>query len=180
MLARMLYIGQIINLTAASFILGFAIFYQLAFHDLACPLCLLQRLGFIGVGLGYVLNLQIRFDSSHYAVIYLSSLFILVASLLQIFFHIAPNDPGFGDAIFGLHFYTWSYILTLYFIFSSSCYLLINQQFNSTVAPTKITQRLINVISYIFLAIIILNTISTFLECGFLPCPGNPVEYIML
>lgn len=124
MLLRLLRAGQLINIFVIIAILSMAFYYQLAFRELPCALCLLQRMGFIGIGLGYVLNLRYGFYASHYAISFLSILFVLISSHLQILLHIIPGDPGYGDTFWGLHFYTWSYITGLYFIFSTAIFLL--------------------------------------------------------
>lgn len=178
MLEKLLRIGQVLNVVGVIAILGIAFFYQYAFYELPCPVCLLQRLGFIGIGLGYLLNLHNGFRSSHYAITYLSALYILISSQLQIFLHIAPGNAGYGDPILGLHLYTWGYIAALYFIFSTSLFLIIDQQFNET--SLKTAPRLTSIISYCFVVIVLVNAVSVFLECGFKLCPGNPVHYMLL
>jgi disulfide bond formation protein DsbB len=175
---RLLRLGQGLNVIGVIVILIVTLFYQYALYQLPCPLCLLQRLGFIGIGLGYLFNLLNGFRSSHYAIIYLSALFILISSQLQIFLHIAPGDPGYGDILLGLHFYTWAYIASLYFIFSTSLLLFVEHQFSE--APFESTPRYALILSYSLLAIILVNAVSVFLQCGLMQCPSDPVNYLLI
>ena len=179
MLAKgILRIGQVLNVVAVIGILSVAFYYQYAFHELPCPLCLMQRFGFIGIALGYVLNLTTTPRPSHYAISYLSALFVLIVSLLQIFLHIAPGDPGYGDALMGLHFYTWAHIAALYFIFSTSVFLIADRQCQDE--PLLRIPRISLVVSYVLLIFTLINAVSAFLECGFMLCPSDPVEYLLL
>jgi disulfide bond formation protein DsbB len=175
---KLLRFGQGLNVIGVIAILIVTLFYQYVLYQLPCPLCLLQRLGFIGIGLGYLLNLLNGFRSSHYAIIYLSALFILISSLLQILLHIAPGDPGYGDILLGLHFYTWAYIASIYFILSTSLLLFVEYQFNEV--PFQSTSRCTLILSYSLLAIIVVNAVSAFLECGLSQCPSNPVSYLLI
>ena len=55
-------VGAILNmfgLLGISLILTVAFFYQLALGELPCPLCLLQRAGFIAVGMGFLFNMRL-------------------------------------------------------------------------------------------------------------------------
>ncbi|HCM47297.1 MAG TPA: hypothetical protein DIS98_07260 [Colwellia sp.] len=45
-----------LGLLAISLVMTFALYAQLIDHELPCPLCLIQRLGFTGVMLGLLLN----------------------------------------------------------------------------------------------------------------------------
>lgn len=106
-------VGAILNrlgLLGISLILAVAFFYQLALGELPCPLCLLQRAGFIAIGMGFLFNLRLGERGSHYAMILVSSLVTGFISIRQVSLHLAPGDPGYGSALFGLHFYTWALI----------------------------------------------------------------------
>jgi hypothetical protein len=43
-------------------VLGVAFYYQFALGELPCPLCALQRVGFIVAGVGLVLNLRVGYS----------------------------------------------------------------------------------------------------------------------
>ena len=105
-------------------IIGAALFIQFFYHEQPCPLCLLQRAAFVNIGIGCLLNLRYQNKASHWAVILLSACSGIAVSMRQILLHI--NDPvGFGSAIFGLHMYTWSFIVFAVVIVGSAFMLLI-------------------------------------------------------
>ena len=45
--------------------------------------------------------------------ILVSSLVTGFISMRQVSLHLAPGDPGYGSALFGLHFYTWALIAAI-------------------------------------------------------------------
>ncbi len=80
-------------------ILVVALGFQIFLHDLPCPLCMLQRIGFFGVTLGLLMNLRLGLHPSHYALSLLSALFTGFVALRQIALHVVPVlDP------MGFHF----------------------------------------------------------------------------
>lgn len=92
------------------FILLFAFYIQIFWREDPCPLCLLQRLGLIGIASGLVMNLRFGISSKHYAISLFSALFGIAVSIRQILLHIVPGTPMLGTPIFGLHLYTWSFV----------------------------------------------------------------------
>src|SRR5690606_6755374 len=84
-------------------VLGMAFFDQLVNNELPCPLCLLQRMAFMLIGMGLLLNIRFGPSPMHYGVILLSSLVGAVASGRQVLLHLAPGDPGYGAPFMGLH-----------------------------------------------------------------------------
>src|SRR5438309_1966573 len=87
-----------------------AAYYQQYFkHETPCPLCLLQRLGMIGVAFGAVLNLRFGIQPLHYGFSLLSAFFGGSVSVRQILLHICPGSPIFGYPVFGLSLYTWAF-----------------------------------------------------------------------
>ncbi|MEI8402273.1 MAG: disulfide bond formation protein B, partial [Alcaligenaceae bacterium] len=87
-----------------------AFYYQIAFNELPCPLCQLQRVALTLAGIGMMLNIRFGPSNVHYAMILASALVGAATSLRQVLLHIAPGDSGYGSALFGLHFYTWGFI----------------------------------------------------------------------
>lgn len=91
-------------------VLGGAFIEQLVMGELPCPLCLLQRAGLIAVGLGFLLNLRFGIQPAHYGVALLGSLCGRRRFNASNLLHIAPGDPGYSGAVFGLHLYSWSFV----------------------------------------------------------------------
>ena len=101
---------NILDLIAICGILLLAFYIQFFWHEEPCPLCLLQRLGMIGIGIGMLMNVKFGVSSKHYALDLLAALFGASVAIRQILLHIVPGEPAFGSPIFGLHLYTWSFI----------------------------------------------------------------------
>ena len=78
-----------------------AFYYQIAFNELPCPLCQLQRVALTLVGIGMMLNIRFGASNVHYAMILASALVGAATSMRQILLHIAPGDQGYGSALFG-------------------------------------------------------------------------------
>ena len=89
-------LGNQLSLLAIVGILSYAFVDQIYFGELPCPLCLMQRIGFVLMGFAIVLNLRFGAHSSHYGWAIFSGLVGMMISLRQIFLHIAPGDPGYG------------------------------------------------------------------------------------
>ena len=90
---------------------------QLLLGELPCPLCLLQRAALIAAGLGFLLNLRFGIRPLHYGLAILAALTGAAVAMRQVLLHIAPGDPGFGHALFGLHLYTWAFMAFVGIIF---------------------------------------------------------------
>ena len=170
-------IANALGLLGVCIILLITFYQQLLYHELPCPLCLLQRLCFIGVGLCLCMNLKTSIKVEYYGLMILSALLGLVIALRQIFLHVSPGDLGYGSPLLGLYLYTWSAIgfgLIIGFIAIS---LLLKFSFKERYFLPK--QGLYWLMIF-FLFLILANGISTFMECGFLICKDNPIHYYSL
>lgn len=177
--------GAILNmlgLLGISLVLAVAFYYQLALGELPCPLCLLQRAGFIAIGMGFLFNLRIGERASHYAMILVASLVTGFISIRQVSLHLTPGDPGYGSTLFGLHFYTWALIAAVGVI----CYVavvfvlkdLAGERNGAGHVPTNGLAS--NAAFTIFALLVAANLLSTVLECGAGQCDDNPVRYLLL
>lgn len=159
--------------------LAFAL--QIIFNELPCPLCLLQRVGLLGVAFGLLLNLRFGMRPSHYAIALLSALFTGFVALRQIALHVIPGTPGYGDTVFGLHLYTWSFIISIAIVITTTIILGFDKQYHEKVAATKTRYPFLTKTLFLILAgILMANIIGVFLECGFKECPDNPTQYLLL
>ncbi len=87
-----------------------AFYYQFALGELPCPLCALQRVGFIVAGVGLMLNLRVGRSPAHYGLVLLTAVAAGSASLRQIALHVVPGSGSYGSALYGFHFYTWAFL----------------------------------------------------------------------
>lgn len=105
-------------------ILGGAFFMQFFYDETPCPLCLLQRAAFIGIGLSLLMTLRYGNHVRHWASAILCASAGMAVSLRQICLHIT-SPIGFGSAIWGLHMYTWCFFGFSLAILGSALMLLI-------------------------------------------------------
>lgn len=154
-----------------------AFFYQIAFNELPCPLCQLQRVALTLAGIGMMLNIRFGASNVHYAMILASALVGAATSLRQVLLHIAPGDQGYGSALFGLHFYTWGFISFVVIIAFCAVMLCIDRH------PAKPSSRntpgmIATAVIVLFLILAAANTISSVMVCQFGACPDNPTQYL--
>lgn len=152
--------------------------YQLGYFELPCPLCLLQRVGLILSGCGFLLNLVAGNKNSHYGLILLSSLATAAVAARQVLLHITAGDPGYGSAFIGLHFYTWALLLSLFLIGWVAIILLVRTE--QTSQSTSRASLITKIVVTLFILLIAANLCSTILECGAGQCADDPIYYQLL
>jgi disulfide bond formation protein DsbB len=172
---------NMLGLLGISSVLAVAFYYQLALGELPCPLCLLQRAGFVAIGLGFLFNMRIGERPSHYAMIIVASLVTGLISIRQVSLHLAAGDPGYGSTLFGLHFYTWALIAAVGVV----CYVALVFVLKDVIGKrgagdTPMSGPVSNTVFAIFACLIAANLLSTVLECGAGQCDDNPVRYLLL
>jgi len=168
-----------LGLVAIDTVLVLAFTDQLWFRDLPCPICILQRAGFIAAGFGVALNLMFGPRPSHYGLAILGAVAGGVISTRQILEHIVPGSGSYGNAIFGLHLYTWALLLFALIVLGSAIMLLFERQFAATdVLPSRL--KVLPVLAVSLLAALALgNVVSTLAICGAGLCPDNPAGYMI-
>jgi disulfide bond formation protein DsbB len=147
---------------------------QFAGHDLPCPLCLLQRVAIAGVAFGLLLNLRYGPQPSAYGIMLLSALFGMAVAGRQVVLHIAPGTGSYGAPLLGLHLYTWSFLLFGTVILGTAVLLLIPRP---TLPVRALPRQVQHGLAWAAIGLIALNAVTTFLQCGPLECPDNPVQY---
>ena len=146
--------------------------YQIFKHEAPCPLCLLQRLGMIGITVGCMLNIKFGINMAHYGLMVFSAIFGGTVSLRQIGLHICPQFDTFGEPVLGFNLYTWAFFVFAASILAIAILLdmfgLNKDKTQSKPRPSKLSQV---AFVYIFL-ISIAEVITTFMLCGFSACQG--------
>jgi disulfide bond formation protein DsbB len=183
-LARVLnFIGMMamVGVLLAGFI------YQFWHHELPCTLCQLQRLAMIAVALGAGMNVMLGPDPRHYGVCLVSAAFGAAISLRQTMLHINPffdtktghptlqmtTNPPFGETVMGFHLYVWGVLVFGTVIVAVGIAQLFRDQFRpSAQEPAWLTRLAFFGVGLLF-AVAALETLSTFLECGFADCPND-------
>ena len=179
--AKIVGVGiNIFDLVGIAIVLLVAFGFQIILHELPCPLCLLQRLGLLGIAFGVVLNLRFGPRTSHYAISCLSAVFMGIVAVRQVFLHIAPGDAGYGSAFLGYHMYTWCAIIAIAFVLFTMLVLMLEKQFGSVAVKVPVIERhLMKFFIGLIVLISIVNLLSVFLECGLKECPENPIKYLL-
>ncbi len=154
---------------------------QIFMHEFPCPLCILQRVGMLGVAVGLLMNLKFGIKPIHYGVSILSALVGAGVATRQILLHIVPTPDGitgFGDPVLGLHLYTWSLVVFLASILGMALLMIFyKNDENENEGELTGVQKAIFIL---FITLAVTNAMSAFLECGLSPCPENPTKYKML
>ena len=77
-----------------------------------------------------------------------------------------------------MHYYTWAFVLFVATILAVSIILLLTNKTESH-EPYKMG-NFGRVVCLLAIAVVALNAIATFVECGPYQCPDNPVSYWLL
>ena len=133
----------------------------------------------IGVILGFMLNVKFGIRPSHYGISLISCIFGGMVAMRQTLLHIVPGTGSYGTAVWGLHLYTWAFI-----VFSATILIIgILMMFDKnqfTEAPEK-GNKLVGFSKIVFIFMIVLtvaNAVTAFFECGIAtPCPDDPDSY---
>jgi disulfide bond formation protein DsbB len=166
-------------LYAITGVLLFAFYWQLAYNELPCPLCLLQRVAITALAVGPILTIRHGPKPANYGLVIIAALLGAAIAARQILLHIMPGDTGFGSAFLGMHFYTWAFLCFVVAMLAAGVMLTFDKQFAPEAkAPRRgmfedLAVRLI-------IGVTALNAASALLECGFSGCPANPVSYELL
>jgi disulfide bond formation protein DsbB len=178
MSARTAILLNALGLYAISLVLLLGLVFQLQWHELPCPLCLLQRVAFVALAVGPILNIRHGPRPSHYAMSLLAALVGMMVTVRQVMLHILPGNPGYGSAVAGLHYYSWAALIFVFAIVLIGLVLLFDRQF----AGTPVTPPPLFAVLAVWLIIIVAaaNAASTLLECGFTWCAEDPIRYILL
>lgn len=158
-----------------------AFYYQFALGELPCPLCALQRVGFIVAGAALVLNLRSGYSPAHYGLVLLTCVAAGAASLRQIALHVIPGSGSYGSALFGFHFYTWAFVGYGALVAYTGLALLVESN-----RPARDIAHdagrghgaLANAACWLFALLAAANMLAFAVECGLGPCPDNPTGYL--
>jgi hypothetical protein len=170
-----------LGLLAIVGVLAFAFVDQVIHGDLPCPLCLLQRAGFVLAGFGLALNLACGPRASHYGVVILGAAAGGAVALRQVLLHIVPGTGTYGEPFLGLHFYSWAALLFGLIIVGTAVLLLFDGGFSRSDdrpgGQSPGPGRLGLLALVLFTLMVLANILSTALECGIGLCPDNPTNY---
>ena len=168
-----------LGLVAVDTVLVLAFADQLWFRDLPCPICILQRAGFIAAGFGVALNLVFGPRPSHYGLAILSAVVGGIMSADQVLHYIVPGSGSYGNAIFGLHLYSWALIMFVAIVVGCGVMLLFDRQYEPS-GPPPLRQVTLPILAVALLALLAVgNVLSTLAICGVGLCPEAPGGYLI-
>ncbi len=182
--------ARVLNLAGMLAMIGVllgAYVYQFSYRELPCTLCQLQRVAMVAVALGAAMNVMLGPRARHYAVCLVSAMFGLAISIRQTLLHINPffdtktgqptlaaaANPPFGQPVFGLHLYVWGIVLFATVILAVGIVLLFQSQFEPSKNTADWLKRLAGVGVAALFVVASIETLTTFLECGFGACPND-------
>lgn len=168
-----------LGLVAVDTVLVLAFADQLWFRDLPCPVCILQRAGFIAAGFGIALNLIFGPRPSHYGVAILGAVVGGIMSADQVLHYVVPGSGSYGNAIFGLHLYSWALIMFVAIVVGCGVMLLFDRQYEPS-GPPPLRQVTLPILAVALLALLAVgNVLSTLAICGVGLCPEAPGGYLI-
>jgi hypothetical protein len=100
-------------------------------------------------------------------------------SMRQILLHIVPGTGSYGNAVFGLHLYTWAFITFALIVIGCAILLLDDRQF-ARAEPMAVRLKALPLTALlVFLVLAVGNVISTVALCGAGFCPDTPTDYML-
>lgn len=135
-----------------------------------CSLCLLQRLGMIGVASSLLLNLRFGTRMSHCALALLSALFGQWVALRHIGLRSCPTSPLSDSSPFlGMHLFMWALIIFSCCMFATALILFLQELKGDKRTPPRFLLS-----DKIALGLLLLvtcgNIVTTALQCGLGVC----------
>lgn len=167
-------------LATCAVLLG-ALWAQFGAGEFPCPLCIIQRMAMMLAALGpaWLLCRAARgpVDAHDFAQCYACSILAALVggtvSGRQVLLHIAPGDPGYGAPMFGMHLYTWAFVVFIVVVAASGVQMLF--------LPKRSESHRVGIgarSSVLLLGVIIaVNAVAVFVESGFhWYLPDNPTS----
>ncbi|MCB2225533.1 MAG: disulfide bond formation protein B [Desulfarculaceae bacterium] len=144
-----------------------------------CPLCILQRLAFVLMVMGPLLNLRFGVRQRHYAISLFAALFGMSVSVRQVLLHVVPGTGHYGFAVADMHLYTWAFVFFFVSVFAVGVMLAIHKE--AEIVPEVVNQRdaYVKVAFGVMGLIVAILAVATLLECGW-QCPDSPTSYKLL
>jgi disulfide bond formation protein DsbB len=169
-----LYIANSAAMLMVSTVLIGAFYFQFGLGENPCPLCLLQRMGMLGVIFGLTLNTYFGFRKEHFGIVILSALIGASFSIRQILLHICPvaGEPtGYGTAVMGMHLYSWAVVIYVASMLGSVVFMFLFKEEKKHTKRQPLTFE--KVVFYLIVFLTFANMVATFFECHVGPCCEN-------
>lgn len=166
-------VGNIIGLILICLGLIFAYYSQFVLHVLPDRLCIMQRLAYSAMGIALCFNLTRGARPLHYGLLIIATAFLMFVAAAQVgaqvheegTVHAAVSASGYNTLI--------GYIVML----ATGIALLFQRGF---FYEYHVFNKGFKVVSIIFLILMLLNAITTFVQCGIGACSTDPRGYKLL
>jgi disulfide bond formation protein DsbB len=143
---------------------------QLAYGEVPCPLCLLQRVAMFGICFGVMRSFRHGDRTRSIGLGLLSALVLLIVAGRQTLIDICPL-PGrsyVGSAVLGLHMPVWSVVVALATMAAFTLHLtVVAESGPSRMQPPS---KLAEMTGLYVVALCAMNLVSAVLQCGFGQC----------
>ncbi|WP_406604106.1 disulfide bond formation protein B [Bartonella gliris] len=165
---------NILGLIGLCMVLLMAFYYQLTKTQssvVPCPLCLLQRLGFVIAGCGFLFNILHRVKNVHYGMVVLGCAVTCLSAARQIFLQITLGNLADGPTLFGLRLYIWAFVIAVLYIFTVA-FIMILRELADKFKVFSLFLVLGKMVSFLFVLLIAANLLTAIFECGTGLCTG--------
>jgi len=162
-------------------ILSIAMYMQYFLNEIPCPLCLLQRVAFLGIGYGAMMHFRgspyIRAIGFALIFIFFLEIISLRQSLLDIYPR--PGHQWVGSTVFGIHMPVWSFLISLIILLFIALDMIIVEQ-HTRISITKyfLLNKFANILTMLLIILCLINFISVILQCGLYNCHTD--KYLLL
>ncbi|GAA5108645.1 disulfide bond formation protein B [Bartonella jaculi] len=173
---------NVLGLAGLSLVLLMAFYYQLTkpvSSAAPCPLCLLQRLGFIIAGCGFMFNIFHRVKTIHYGMVVLGCMVTCLSAAKQIFLQIIFGNLGEGTTLFGLRLYIWAFMIAALYIVVVA-FVMVLTEWAHKFKVFALFPIISKMAGFLFVLLIAANLLTAIVECGTGQCTSGPVKYGML
>lgn len=150
---------------------------QFALGELPCPLCILQRVAFALCGFGFLINLRFGIQPLHYGLSLVAALFGAATSGRQVLLHIVPGSGAYGEALFGLHLYTWSLIAFLAVIVGIAVLMILEGTRDDDRRAPRPLRGIYRLAAFSLIVVTFANALNSFVQCGPIECEDDPKVY---
>ncbi|WP_208433021.1 disulfide bond formation protein B [Bartonella taylorii] len=173
---------NVLGLIGLCVVLLMTFYYQLTkpvSSVVPCPLCLLQRLGFIVAGCGFLFNIFHRVKNIHYGMVILGCTVTCLSAAQQILLQVMHGDLGNGPTLFGMRLYIWAFIIAALYIVMVA-FIMVLTELARKFKMFALFPMLSKMVGFLFVFLIAANLLTAILECGTGQCTSNPIKYGML
>lgn len=169
--AGMLIIGAVVALSTLE---------QMRRGEMPCPLCIMERIAFIGAATGLCLNLRFGPRASHYAIVIVSATAGAMIAARQVLLHITPDLRGIDGPAASLHLNSWALTLFSVIIAAGAFLMLVDRRRPGLYRRRRRLSPLGMAALFTIAVLTLANGLATLFECGAGACPEEPMALRLL